>query len=51
MQHGPEVQVTVTKPGGIDAPNRQGMTDATMMSLFNTFGYVPRVHYQSSPLP
>jgi hypothetical protein len=44
MQHGPEVQVTVTKPGGIDAPNRQGMTDATMMSLFNTFGYVPRVH-------
>lgn len=43
-QHAPDVQATVTKPGGIDGPNREAATDAMVKNLFNMFGYTPRVH-------
>jgi hypothetical protein len=43
-QHAPSVQVTVTKPGTIDAPNREAATDAVINGLFKMFGHTPRVH-------
>jgi hypothetical protein len=38
------VQVAVTKPGAIDAPSVKETSDAMLKSLFNMFGYTPRVH-------
>lgn len=43
-QHAPDVQVTVTKPGAIDGPNREAVTNAMIQSLFKMFGHTPRVH-------
>jgi hypothetical protein len=43
-QHAPGVQVTVTKPGGIDGPNREAATNAVVKVLFDMFGHTPRVH-------
>ncbi|CRG89505.1 hypothetical protein PISL3812_06541 [Talaromyces islandicus] len=43
-EHSPNVQVTVTKPGAIDAPGVKETSDAMLKSLFSMFGYYPRVH-------
>lgn len=38
------MQVTVTKPGAIDAPSIKETSDVMLKTLFNMFGYSPRVH-------
>lgn len=38
------MQVAVTKPGAIDAPSIRETSDVMLKSLFNMFGYSPRVH-------
>ncbi|KAE9369841.1 NAD(P)-binding protein [Stipitochalara longipes BDJ] len=43
-QHAPDIQVAVTKPGAIDGPNREAVTNAMVKSLFDMLGHKPRVH-------
>ncbi|KAH8698672.1 hypothetical protein BGW36DRAFT_376574 [Talaromyces proteolyticus] len=43
-KNAPDVQVTVTKPGAIDAPSIRETSDAMVKALFNMFGHTPRVH-------
>jgi len=38
------VEVTVAKPGAIDAPSIKPTSDAMLKSLFDIFGHIPRVH-------
>ncbi|KAK0510509.1 hypothetical protein JMJ35_006941 [Cladonia borealis] len=40
-QHRPGVEVTVTKPGGIEAPGYKASTSAAMKKMLETFGYTP----------
>jgi len=42
-QHAPAVQVTVTKPGAIDGPNRP-VSNIVIQGLFKMFGPTPTVH-------
>ena len=39
-----EVQATVTKPGHIDGPNREGATSAMFKGLVSKFGHAHAVH-------
>ena len=43
-QHSPDVEVTITKPGAIDGPNREVIVSSMLKGLFDMFGHTPRVH-------
>lgn len=34
----------MTKPGGIEAPDRKAVTSAAMKQMLETFGHTPMVH-------
>ena len=34
----------MTKPGGIEAPDRKAVTSAAMRAMFDAFGHTPTVH-------
>lgn len=38
------VEVTVAKPGGIEAPNRTAIISDAMKAMLDAFGHTPTVH-------